>query len=155
MRMQDFFSYYIRQKTILPDVTVGCQSNGRHVSSISDLLAPAAKAAPAGPPTPASRGRLCCRAGLSAPYYSHRWPGHPSTHPHPLLFCGDGSLTPQPNRLTLVLLSARASTAASSPAPRRPLPRPRRRPPPWCSRRGVVNVVNDRLPSEEYCTWRG
>ena len=48
-----------------------------------------------GLPTPASRGRLCCRAGLSAPYYSHRWPGHPSTHPHPLLFCGDGSLTPQ------------------------------------------------------------
>ena len=48
--MQDFFSYYIRQQTILADVTVGCQSNGRHVSSISDLLAPAAKAAPAGPP---------------------------------------------------------------------------------------------------------
>ena len=65
--MQDFFSYYIRQQTILADVTVGCQSNGRRVSSISDLLAPAAKAAPAGPPAPASRGRLCCRAGLSAP----------------------------------------------------------------------------------------
>ena len=65
--MQDFFSYYIRQQTILADVTVGCQSNGRRVSSISDLLAPAAKAASAGPPTPASRGRLCCRAGLSAP----------------------------------------------------------------------------------------
>ena len=47
-----------------------------------------------------------------------------------------------------------ASTAASSPAPRHPLPRPHRRPPPWCSRRGVVNVVNDRLPSEEYCTER-
>ena len=75
---------------ILADVTVGCQSNGRRVSSISDLLATAAKAAPAGPP-PASHGRLCCRAGLSAPYYSHRWPGHPSTHPHPMLFCGDGS----------------------------------------------------------------
>ena len=66
-RLQDFFSYYIRQQTILPDVIVGCQSNGRRVSSISDLLAPAAKAAPAGPPTPASRGRMCCRAGLSAP----------------------------------------------------------------------------------------
>ena len=65
--MQDFFSYYIRQQTTLANVTVGCQSNGRRVSSISDLLAPAAKAAPAGPPTPASRGRLCCRAGLSAP----------------------------------------------------------------------------------------
>ena len=33
--------------------------------------------------------------GLTAPYYSHHWPGHPSTHPHPLLFCGDGSHTPQ------------------------------------------------------------
>ena len=62
-----FFSYYIRQQTILANVTVGCQSNGRRVSSISDLLAPAAKAAPAGPPAPASCGRLCCRAGLSAP----------------------------------------------------------------------------------------
>ena len=50
--MQDFCSYYICQQTILADVTVGCQSNGRRVSSIFDLLAPAAKAAPAGPPTP-------------------------------------------------------------------------------------------------------
>ena len=49
------------------------------------------KPAPVGLPAPASRGRLCCRGGLTAPYYSHRWPGHPSTHPHPLLFCGDGS----------------------------------------------------------------
>ena len=72
-----FFSYYIRQQTILADVTVGCQSNGRRVSSISDLLAPAAKAAPAGPPALASHGRLCCHAGLSAPYYSHRWQGIP------------------------------------------------------------------------------
>ena len=38
----------------------------------------------------------CAAAEASPPpYYSHRWPGHPSTHPHPLLFCGDGSLTPQ------------------------------------------------------------
>ena len=52
---------------ILAAVTVGCQSNGPRVSSIFDLLAPAAKAAPAGPPAPASYSRLCCRAGLSAP----------------------------------------------------------------------------------------
>ena len=147
--MQDFFSYYIRQQTILADVTVGCQSNGCRVSSISDLLAPATKAAPAGPPTPASRGRLCCRAGLSAPYYSHRWPGHPSTHPHPLLFCGDGSLTPQRTS------EPSYSSTRGHPLPRRPLPRPRRRPPPWCSRRGVVNVVKERLPSDVDCTWRG
>ena len=23
--------------------------------------------------------RLCCRGGLTAPYYSHRWPGHAAT----------------------------------------------------------------------------
>ena len=45
-------------------------------------------------------------------------------------------------------------TAVSSPALRRPLPRPRRRPPPWCSRRGVVNMVKERLPSDVDCTWR-
>ena len=47
------------------------------------------------PRAPASRGRLRCSGGLTAPYYSRRWPGHPSTHPHPLLFYGDGRLTPQ------------------------------------------------------------
>src|SRR3954465_14684907 len=31
------------------------------------------------PPAPASRGRLCCRGGLTAPYYSHRWPGLAAT----------------------------------------------------------------------------
>ena len=53
------------------------------------------KPAPVVPRAHASYGRLRCDGGLTAPYYSHRWPGHPSTHPHPLLFCGDGSLTPQ------------------------------------------------------------
>ena len=43
----------------------------------------------------------CAAAEASPPpYYSHRWPGHPTTHPHPLLFYGDGSLTPQPNPRT-------------------------------------------------------
>ena len=64
--MQEFFSYYIRQQTILADVTVGCQSNGRRVSSIFDILAPVAKATPAGPPTPASHGRRAA-AQASAP----------------------------------------------------------------------------------------
>ena len=45
----------------------------------------------------------------------------------------------QPNQSTLVLSTAWAATAVSSPAPCRSLRRPRRRPPPWCSRRGVVN----------------
>ena len=48
----------------------------------------------------------------------------------------------QPNQSTLVLSTALAATAVSSPAPCRSLRRPRRRPPPWCSRRGVVNDVH-------------
>ena len=52
---------------MLAEETVDCQSNGCRVSSVSDLLVPVAQAAPAGPPTPASCGRLCCRACLSAP----------------------------------------------------------------------------------------
>ena len=119
--------------------TVRCQSNGNRASSVSD------------PPAPASRGQLCCRAGLTAPSYLHPWPVYPSTHPHLLLFSGDGSL----NQSTLILSIAWVATAVSSRAPCRPLPRPRRRPPPWCSRRGLVNVVNDRHASEVDCTWRG
>ena len=46
---------------------------------------------------PPPRGRLCCRAGLTAPPYSHRWPSHPSTHPHLLLFSGDGRRTSKPS----------------------------------------------------------
>ena len=42
-------------------------------------------------------GRLCCRAGLTAPPYSHRWPSHPSTHPHLLLFSGDSRRTSKPS----------------------------------------------------------
>ena len=37
------------------------------------------KAAPVLLHAPASRGRLCCRGGLIAPYYSHRWPGPAAT----------------------------------------------------------------------------
>ena len=56
-RMQDFFSYYICQRMILADVTVGCQSNGRRVSLIFDLLAPAAKSSAGG----TACSRLPCR----------------------------------------------------------------------------------------------
>ena len=48
-------------------------------------------------PAPSSHGRLCCRAGLITPPYSHHWPGHPSTHPHLLLFSGDGRRTSNPS----------------------------------------------------------
>ena len=55
------------------------------------------KPAPSKPPAPASRGRQCCREGLTAPSYSHLWPVYPSTHPHLLLFSGDGSRTSKPS----------------------------------------------------------
>ena len=66
------------------------------LQSLIFLLQPP-KPAPAEPPAPASHGRLCCRAGLTAPSYSHPWPVYPSTHPHLLLFSGDGSRTSQPS----------------------------------------------------------
>ena len=46
---------------------------------------------------PPSRDRLCYRAGLTARPYSHHWPSHPSTHPHLLLFSGDGRRTSKPS----------------------------------------------------------
>ena len=46
---------------------------------------------------PPPRGQLCCRAGLTAPPYSHRWPSHSSTHPHLLLFSGGSSWTSKPS----------------------------------------------------------
>ena len=48
-------------------------------------------------PLPPPRDWLCYRAGLTAPPYSHRWPSHPSTHPHLLLFFGDGRRTSKPS----------------------------------------------------------
>ena len=82
---------------ILAPVTVQCPSNGRSASSTSSLLAPAAQT---------SAGRASCSC-LPWPAAMRRRPHRPlllpplarpslhSTHPHPLLFCGDGSLTPQ------------------------------------------------------------
>ena len=96
---------------------------------------------------PPPRGRLCYHAGLTARPYSHRWPSHPFTHPHLLLFSAECRPTPHPNQSSFPLLSVCDSTAASSPSPGRSLPRPRHRPPPWCARRGVVNVVNDTSPT--------
>ena len=78
---------------ILTSLAVGFTSNDRHPSSISRLLPPA----PPVPPAPASHGRLYCRAGLTAPPYSHPWPVYPSTHPRLLLFSDDGSRTSQPS----------------------------------------------------------
>mgnify|MGYP005845900697 CR=1 FL=1 len=114
---KSFFTYYISQQTFLADVTVGCQSNDHRVSSISDILAPAAKSS--------ASGTACSRLPWPAvlphrphlPYYSYRWPGHLSPNPHP-------------------------STTMGSPPLGHSLPRSHHRPSHWCSRHGVVNVVN-------------
>ena len=66
------------------------------LQSLLFLLQPL-KQALAGLPAPSSRGRLCCHAGLTAPSFSHRWPSHPSTHPHLLLLSGDGRRTSKPS----------------------------------------------------------
>ena len=78
---------------ILGLVTVRCPSNGRSASSTSGLLAPAAQT---------STGRASCSC-LPWPAAMRRRPHRPllhpplagpslhSTHPHTLLFCGDGS----------------------------------------------------------------
>ena len=47
------------------------------------------------PPATASRGRLCCRGGLTAPILLPPLAKPSLYSPTPLLFYGDGSLTPQ------------------------------------------------------------
>ena len=135
-------------------MTVGWPSNGGHASSISALPALAAQtgaggtacsllpaagsaAAQASPPhrTPI--------AGLAIPLLTHTCCYSLATSHEPV------------NPCTVVLPSAWETTVESSLPPCRSLPRPRRRPLPWCSRRGLVNVVNDRHASEMDCTWRG
>ena len=136
--------------------TVGCPSNGRRASSISALPAPAAQT---------STGRTACSllpeagcaavqaspphhtpiAGLAIPLLTHTCCYSPAT--------ADGLVNPR----TVILPSAwETKTTVESSLPLcRSLPRPRRRPPPWCSWRGVVSVVNNRHASEVDYTWRG
>ena len=82
---------------ILTPVTVRCPSNVCRAFSTSGLLAPAAQT---------SSGRTACsRLPWPAvlphrphhPTLLHCWPGHSSTHPHLLLFSGDGSRTSKPS----------------------------------------------------------
>ena len=65
-------------------MTVGCPSNGHCACSIFDLPAPAAQTSTGG------------TAWSLLPWLVVLPPGHPSNHPHILLFPGDVSLTPQP-----------------------------------------------------------
>ena len=137
-------------------MTVGCPSNGRRASSISALPAPAAQTSAGGTACSLLRTAGCAAAqasppdrtpiaGLAIPLLTHTCCYSPATADEPV------------NPRTVVLPSTweTKTTAESSLPPCRSLPRPRHRPPPWCSPRGVVNVVKERLPSEEYCTWRG
>ena len=78
--------------------TVRCQSNDNRASSVSDLPAPAAQTSAVG----TACSRLPWPAVLPGrPHgpiiYSHPWPVYPSTHPHLLLFSGDGSRTSTPS----------------------------------------------------------
>ena len=80
-------------------MTVGWPSNDRRASSISALPAPAAQTSAGG--TACSRlpaaGSAAAQASPPGLLYSHRWPSHPSTHPHLLLFSGDGKQTSKPS----------------------------------------------------------
>ena len=77
--------------------TVRCQSNDNRASSVSDLPARVAQTS--------AVGTTCSRLPWPAvlphrphlPTLLHCWPGHSSTHPHLLLFSGDGSRTSQPS----------------------------------------------------------
>src|SRR3954463_6673236 len=133
--------------------TVGCPSNGRRASSISALPAPAAQTSAGGTACSLLLTAGCAAAqasppdrtpiaSLAIPLLTHTCCYSPATADEPV------------NPRTVVLPSVWETTTESFLPPCRPLPRRRRRPPPWCSRRGVVNVVNDRLPSKEYCAWR-
>ena len=113
------------------------RSNKRRGTACSLLPADGCAAAQASPPhrTPI--------AGLAIPLLTHTCYYSPVTVDEP------------ENPRTVVLPSTWETTTESSLTPCYSLPRPRRRPPPWCSRRGLVNVVNDRHASEVDCTWRG
>ena len=125
-------------------------SNGRSASSTSGLLAPAAES---------SAGRAACSC-LSWPAVLPRRPHRPHTTPTagqaipPLTHspCYSAATADEPvNPRTVVLPSAWETTVESSLPPCRPLPRPRRRPSPWCSRRGVVNDVHPTAVVLESC----
>ena len=66
------------------------------LQSLLSLLQPL-KQAPAGLPALSSPRPAVLPRRPHRPSYSHRWPSHPSTHPHLLLFSGDGSRTSQPS----------------------------------------------------------
>ena len=116
-------------------VTVGCPSNGCRASSICALPAPAAQTSADGTACSllsaagyaAAQASLPHRtpiAGLAIPLLTHTCCYSPATADEPV------------NPRKVVLPSVCETTAESSLPLCRSLPRPRHRPPPWCSRRG-------------------
>ena len=77
-------------------------------------------------------------AGLVIPLLTHTCCYSPATADEPV------------NPRTVVLPSAWETTAESSLPPCRSLPRSRRCSPPWYSRPGLVNMVNDRHASDSW-----
>ena len=134
--------------------TGGCPSNGRRASSISALPTPAAQTSAGGTSCSLLLVTGCAAAQASPP---DRTPIAGLGIPLLTQTCCYSSATADEpvNPRTVVLPSMWETTAESSLPPCRPLPRPRRRPPPWCSWRGLVNVVNERHPSKVDCTGRG
>ena len=82
---------------ILAEITVGCQSNSHRVSSISDLLAPAAQTSSGGTACSCLPWPVVLPHRPHRPTLLHCWSGHSSTHPHLMLFSGDGSRTSKPS----------------------------------------------------------
>ena len=103
-----------------------CSSRSNKPGGTSCSLLPAAGHATA-QASPPHRTPI---AGLAIPPLTHTCCYSPAT--------GDELVNPR----TVVLPSVWETTAESSLPPCRSLPRPRRRPLPWCSRRGVVNDVH-------------
>ena len=130
-------------------MTVGCPSNGRRASSISALPAPAAQTSVGGTAYSLLPAAGCAAMQASPP---HRTPiAGQSNHLFPHTSSYSPATIDEPvNPRSVVLPSAWETTAESSLPPCHSLPRPRRRPPPWCSRRGMVNMVNDRHASDSW-----
>jgi len=136
--------------------TVLCPSNGRRASSISALPAPAAQTSAGGTSCSLLPTAGCAAAQASPPHHTPIAVLAISLLTHTCCYSpamADELVNPR----TVILPSAweTKTTTESSLPPCRSLPRPCRHPPPWCSRRGMVSVVNDRHASEVDCTWRG
>ena len=125
-------------------MTVGFPTNGRRASSISALPAPAAQTSAGGTvcsvlPTAgyaaaqASPPHRTPIASLAIPLLTHTCCYSPATADEPV------------NPRTVVFPSTWETTTESSLAPCRSLPRPCHRPPPWCSRRDMVNAANEHI----------